>query len=85
METSVEVKPLGKVMIEIDLDKGVYNVGFSDSDTIKLLQPVEIQNILSPFHAACIINELRRRRDGQPVIVPASSKVIIELNDKIKR
>jgi hypothetical protein len=86
METSVEtVKSLGKIMIELDLDQGTYNVGFSNRETIGLLQPTEIPLLFSVFHATCIVNELRRRRDGQSVIIPASSKVIIELNDKIKR
>jgi hypothetical protein len=85
MEEVSVARPLGKMMVEIDLDKGVQNVGFSDPETIKLMQPIEIMNIFSPFHAACIVNELRRRRDGQALIVPASPKIIIELNDKINR
>jgi hypothetical protein len=83
------VKPLGKMVVEIDLDQGTYKVGFENTETVKLLLPIEIQNVFSPFHAACIINELRRRREGQSgqlsLIVPPPPKMVIELSDKIKR
>jgi len=54
---------LGKVMIAIDLDKATYDVGFSLMETAKLLMPIETQNMFSPFHAACIVNELRKRKE----------------------
>jgi len=57
------IPPLGKIMIELDLDKGQYNVAFSNTDTVKLMMQHEVQFMFSPFHAACIVNELRRRME----------------------
>lgn len=55
---------LGKIMIEINLDTSQYNIGFSNADTIRLLQQPEMQTIISPFHVLCIINELKRRKEA---------------------
>jgi len=56
-------KGLGLIRIDIDIDKAVYNVAFTDVETAKLLMPIEVQNLFSPFHAACIINEIRKRKE----------------------
>jgi hypothetical protein len=73
----VEMAPekLGKLMVEIDMDTNRYHIGFTDPDVAKLLNQVEQVNIFSPFHAACIINELRRRMEGRQ-IKPAKGLII---------
>lgn len=66
-EAKLEQDKLGKILIELDLDTDKYNVGFSVPDTARLMKQVEVVNLFSPFHAACIINEIKRRREGQTI------------------
>jgi len=73
-----EVKEvLGKIMVQIDLDKATYDVGFSLMETAKLLLPIETQNMFSPFHAACIVNEIRKRKElkDTKIIKPTATEL----------
>ena len=71
---------LGKILIEINLDTNQYNIGFSNTDTSKLMQQQEVMTLMSPFHVVCIINELKRRHEiaGNKIvpatIIPPSNK-----------
>jgi hypothetical protein len=59
---STNHKQLGKLIIHIDLDAGQYQVMITEQDTVKLMNPQEIQWVISPFHVGCMISELRRRQ-----------------------
>ena len=66
---AVELKAekFGKIMIELDIDAERYNVGFSNPETAQLMKQIEVNNMFSPFHAACILHVIRERRDNQKV------------------
>ena len=71
---STNHKPLGKLLIQIDLDAGQYQVMISEQGTLKLMNPQEIQWVISPFHVGCMISELRRRQaeaDTPSIIAPS--------------
>jgi hypothetical protein len=78
-------KLMGKILIEIDLDKGQYNVAFSETDTLKLFNKQEIPLLYSSFHAACIVNELRRRRDQSTDLIVKPSGLDINQITKTKQ
>jgi hypothetical protein len=71
----MEPEKLGKIMIEIDCDTNKYQIGFTNVETGRMLNQVEQVNMFSPFHAACIINELKRRMEGK-AIKPVTNLII---------
>jgi hypothetical protein len=79
----LEPDKLGRILIEIDMDADKYHIAMTNMETAKLMKPIEMNNLFSPFHAACIINELKRRKESQ-LITKATPKMIVEINDRRK-